>query len=90
MFYCNHCKSVFDEPKEELESRGEFWGAPAYESMYYCPCCGDDDYDEIIGVDCYEDPIFKNDYYYEFDGDRVTEDNLEYYLEEMGYKKFAL
>lgn len=38
-----------EELRRVEESRGEFWGMPAYETMYYCPCCGSDyieDYDE--------------------------------------------
>ena len=46
MFRCNVCGKEFEEPKVVPEYRGEFWGAPAYEDMYYCPFCGDDDYEE--------------------------------------------
>lgn len=35
-----------DELKAVEESRGEFWGTPAYETMYYCPCCGSDDIED--------------------------------------------
>lgn len=33
------------------ESRGEFWGMPAYETMYYCPNCGSDCIDDYIDDD---------------------------------------
>lgn len=45
-FRCYNCKELFDYPKRVPESRGEFWGMPAYEDMYYCPRCGSDDWDE--------------------------------------------
>lgn len=45
-FMCYDCKEVFDEPKKVQESRGEFWGMPAFETMYYCPCCGSEAIDE--------------------------------------------
>ena len=28
------------------ESRGEFWGFPAYETVHYSDCCNDDVYEE--------------------------------------------
>lgn len=31
------------------ESRGEFWGMPAYEDMYYCPMCGRDSFEDYTG-----------------------------------------
>ena len=46
MFICRDCGSKFEDPKRVKESRGEFWGAPAYEDCWYCPECGSDDYDE--------------------------------------------
>ena len=45
-FRCE-CGCEFDEPEEVREYRGEFWGTPAYETMYYCPACGDSCFDEI-------------------------------------------
>ena len=42
MFKCMACGELFDEPKMIPESRGEFWGFPAYENMPYSPCCEDD------------------------------------------------
>lgn len=46
MFKCNDCGSKFYQPEDVYESRGEFWGMPAYEVMYYCPICGSEDFDE--------------------------------------------
>lgn len=43
MIKCLNCGELFDEPKRVMESRGEFWGMPAYEPMYYCPYCGSDE-----------------------------------------------
>lgn len=41
---CCNCGRIFYE--NELvsieESRGEFWGFPAYETCYYSPCCEED------------------------------------------------
>lgn len=46
-FFCNDCENGFDEYDEVEEDRGEFWGMPAYETMYYCPFCGSEDFDEV-------------------------------------------
>ena len=51
MYKCE-CGHIFEEPKVVHESRGEFWGAPCWEKMYYCPNCGSDCFDEY---DEYED-----------------------------------
>ena len=52
MQICLECEKVFED--EEIaywqESRGEFWGEPAYESMSGCPHCRGD-YDEAIKCD---------------------------------------
>lgn len=42
LLICANCGRAFDEPRLVYESRGEFWGAPAYEPMSYSPCCNDD------------------------------------------------
>lgn len=65
MFYCESCGNVFDEPDEVEESRGEFWGMPCSETMYYCPCCGDNDFSKIMEMDGYDKPIYINSYYWE-------------------------
>lgn len=46
---CEKCRSLFYEPEVRTvsESRGEYWGFPAYENVNYayCPVCGaDEDY----------------------------------------------
>ena len=52
MYYiCNDCGHQFDRPKVIQESRGEFWGMPCYENMYYCPCCGSDNFSDFEGDD---------------------------------------
>lgn len=38
-FVCCNCGKIFDYPEAVEESRGEYWGMPAYETMYYSPCC---------------------------------------------------
>lgn len=47
IYRCNDCNQTFDEPQAVEESRGEFWGMSAYETMYYCPYCGSEDFDEV-------------------------------------------
>lgn len=41
-FICCECGKEFDEPRAVQESRGEFWGVPCSETVYYCPFCGGD------------------------------------------------
>lgn len=43
-YRCLACGKLFDEDevKKVEESRGEFWGFPCTETMYYSPCCTDD------------------------------------------------
>lgn len=88
-FYCEHCGKEFEFPKAVEESRGEFWGMPAFETMYYCPYCGDDDYAEIMQMDAYGKPIYTNDYYYEvkdIDGpwqENYSEESFKENLEEI-------
>ena len=38
---CLECGALFDEEDavRQEEYMGEFWGAPAYETWYYSPCC---------------------------------------------------
>ena len=51
MLYKCECGHIFSYPKVVEESRGECFGFPAYETMYYCPKCGDDCFDEYDGPD---------------------------------------
>ena len=59
--YCSKCNTWFDDyfVNEVKEPRGEFWGAPCFETMYYryCPECGADFDDGYIydADDIYED-----------------------------------
>ena len=41
---CLECGEVFedDEVEQWKESRGEFWGVVAYETVSGCPACGGD------------------------------------------------
>ena len=55
MFKCRDCGAYFQECEEVSESRGEFWGMPAYETMCYCPECGSDDFDEDYVVEAEEE-----------------------------------
>lgn len=55
MFRCEDCGAVFEFPKAVQEDRGEFWGTPAFETMYYCPECDSECYDEYDGYDEYDD-----------------------------------
>lgn len=47
-YRCLECGEVFEESEllEVMESRGEFWGFPCAEHMYYSPCCIGD-YEEL-------------------------------------------
>lgn len=47
-FRCYKCGQLFDWPKIVKESRGEYWGFPAYEDTAYSPCCMDS-FEEVIG-----------------------------------------
>ena len=47
MYKCNYCGRTFDELATWNESRGEFWGVMAFESMSGCPFCFDSDYEEF-------------------------------------------
>lgn len=49
MFKCNDCGARFVWPKAVEEARGEYWGMPCSEWVYYCPMCGRWDFEEIHG-----------------------------------------
>ena len=44
MYRCCNCGNLFEESEimKIKEDRGEFWGFPCHETMYYSPCCMDD------------------------------------------------
>lgn len=46
MNICNNCDFQFETPERSKELMGEYWGAPAYETIYRCPCCGSDDFEK--------------------------------------------
>ena len=54
-FRCCNCGKLFNHPKEVEESRGEFWGVPCFEKMYYSPCCDDDFEDAEEQTEYFED-----------------------------------
>jgi len=69
MVRCDDCGWI-GEPEElrkVRESRGEFWGMPAYETMSYCPCCGSDfieDYDGTVDSEDVDiDEVAEDEYY---------------------------
>lgn len=47
MFKCEDCGKTFDWPNKVAESRGEYWGIPCTEDVYYCPYCGSPYFDEL-------------------------------------------
>ena len=69
MYKCSCCGELFESPKAVNESRGEFWGMPAFETMYYSPCC--EEYFEE--VHCDENRIVE-----EVEIEEEVEDYLEY------------
>lgn len=77
---CNDCgwKGQPEELTCHEEYRGEFWGASAYERMYYCPCCGSDSIGE------YEKPSFEEWLLEEYgiNSDDLTDDDYDMYHEE--------
>ena len=44
MYICRECGNIFDENEIAIwkEERGEYWGAPCYETVSGCPCCKGD------------------------------------------------
>lgn len=85
MFKCFGCGKTFDEPKAVEENRGEFWGIPCTETMYYCPHCGDESICHIDYVDTYGTPICEGDAYYDFGNAIVAEENIEAYMADNRY-----
>lgn len=51
MFICHACGYIFEYPITVKECRGEFWGAPVYEEVMYCPSCHGWDFDEYRGYE---------------------------------------
>lgn len=49
-YTCYDCGNRFDYPHIVIESRGEFWGMPAFEEMGYCPYCGSECWDETANM----------------------------------------
>ena len=77
MYICTECKQVFDEPIEWKESRGEYFGSPAYETLVGCPFC----YSactEAYPCDCCEE-IIEDTYIKTDDGKRYCQDCYQVY-----------
>jgi hypothetical protein len=48
MFFCNYCKSLFEEPEVTYDSeRLEHFGYPCRQSMNCCPKCENEDFEEV-------------------------------------------
>ena len=104
MYRCNACGEIFDELgcKAVEESRGEYWGIPCSETVYYecCPHCGEeDDFEEgnlyeITGKWGIDDPHEKIYHSEEFDeevfgtDEEDAEEELCRMLEDMAYNKY--
>lgn len=56
LFLCDDCGKYFKTPKEEKESRGEWFGFPSYETVYRCPHCRGYNGYEFEEVEVDEDP----------------------------------
>lgn len=82
MFKCFLCNRTFDSPIAVEESRGEFWGIPCSETMYYSPCCNDSAFGYIVDTDVYGTEICDGEEYYELDNVKVAKENLREYLSE--------
>lgn len=69
MIRCDNCGKIFEEPKIVQESRGEYFGRPAYEDWAVCPFCGDDDleYDYEMEEDDEESELEEPDYDEEYE-----------------------
>ena len=80
MFKCYICGCTFDEPNAVEESRGEFWGIPCTETMYYSPCCNDTAFGYVKFTDVYGTEICEDEEYYEFGDVKVAKENLYGYL----------
>ena len=49
IYICNDCGYSFEEPEKIVETHYEI-PPPNKEYFYCCPCCGGEDFDEIIYV----------------------------------------
>lgn len=86
MLKCYDCNRTFESDALKIvpESRGEFWGTPAYENMYYCPFCGGSDFDECNEEDEERERILESpDEFYE-SVDKAVDDALNHRAQEYG------
>ena len=57
MYRCKECGKTFDEPDSYEENMGEYWGAPAYDTFYICPFCGDENIEFVKYQDLEEQEV---------------------------------
>ena len=104
MYKCNCCGELFEEPEviSVEEGRGEYWGVPCSETMYYerCPHCGEEDdfiegaLYEITGKWGIDDPHDKIYHIEDFDeivfgtDEEDAEEELFHMLEDRADKKY--
>lgn len=72
MYVCLDCYATFEEPARWKESRGEWFGFPAYEKMRGCPYCGGS-YVATHKCDCCDEWIMGS-YVKLESGERICED----------------
>ena len=86
MYKCCCCGELFESPKAVNESRGEFWGMPAFETMYYSPCCEED----FREVHCDENGILDEveiwEYQKKYDDEFLTTYTSDWYYENCSGK----
>lgn len=46
-FICDNCGREFEMPVTIKEYRGEYFGMPAYEEIWVCPHCEDNNFYEV-------------------------------------------
>ena len=102
MYRCNNCGAIFDEPNITAveEGRGEYWGIPCSETVYYdvCPKCGS--YDYVAGTfysveidyqlcDPYTGDVMSKSRHEEFEVFAEDEDYVEDEAVERLYDKYG-
>lgn len=60
MFKCGDCGETFIKPRIQRESRGKYWGMPAYEDVATCPYCGSEFIDIINIIENNSDKVLTN------------------------------
>lgn len=78
-YKCLNCNETFDEPDSRQEYMGEFWGMPAYDTIYICPHCGSDEIVDTGEEMWYDDKEIReanNIYNRTFDSDNIYLDYI--------------